>query len=212
MNFLRSILDAVLPPHDDARIASRLTLEEIGALARPMTVRGTFAVFPYQDRRIRAMVRAIKYYGETGVLEPLGAVAAEHLAALLDEESLEKRKTLMCPIPSSPARLRARGYNQAERIARMIHAHLPSGMGIEYVPNLLSREDRETQVHARRSRADNIRGAFYVTNYGSQTSIIKNARVILVDDVLKTGATIKDATRALKAAGAKSVIPFAIAH
>jgi predicted amidophosphoribosyltransferase len=212
MRFLRSILDALLPPHDDARIAAAITATDLATLAAPRTVRGTFAVFPYQDRRIRAMVRAIKYYGETGVLEPLGAVAAEHLVALLDDEGLEKRKTLLCPIPSSPARLRKRGYNQAERIARAIHAHLPADSTIEYVPNLLAREDRETQVHAHKSRADNIRGAFYVPSGTSIYDSVRGSRIILIDDVIKTGATIRDATRALKAAGAKSVIAFAIAH
>jgi predicted amidophosphoribosyltransferase len=212
MNLLRSILDALLPPHDDARIAAAITAPGLAVLADPRTVRGTITVFPYQNRTIRAMVRAIKYYGETGVLEPLGATAAEHLVALLDDEDLEKRKTLMCPIPSSPARLRARGYNQAERIARAIHSHLPTDFPIHYVPNLLAREDRETQVHAHKTRADNIRGAFSVAKSGHRMSTLKGVRVILIDDVIKTGATIKDAARALKAAGAKSVIAFAVAH
>lgn len=212
MQFFRAILDALLPPHDDVRIAAELGLSALAALATPRTVRGVFAIFPYQDRHVRAMVRAVKYYGETGVLEPLGAIAAEHLVGLLEDEDLEKRKTVVAPVPSSPARLRARGYNQAERIARAIHAHLPEGFPIEYVPNLLSREERKTQVHTDKSRADNIKGAFYVPQSGHRMSIVDGARVILIDDVVKTGATIKDATRALKAAGAKSVIAFAIAH
>ncbi len=206
------LLDAILPQHDDVRIAAGMTTMRLAILAEPRTVRGTVAVFPYQNRTIRAMVRAIKYYGATVVLDPLGRVAAEHLAGMLEEVDLEKRKTFMAPIPSSPARLRKRGYNQAERIARAIHAHLPAGTTIEYAPNLLAREDRETQVrahlHAHKSRADNIKGAFFVPD----PSRVIGARVILIDDVIKTGATITDAARALKAAGAKEVIPFAIAH
>lgn len=212
MKFFRTILDTLLPPHDDARIAAAITSRELGTLAAPRTVRGAFTVFHYHDRRIRAMVRAIKYYGETSVLEPLGAIAAEHLVALLEDEGLEKRRTLMVPVPSSPARLRKRGYNQAERIARAIHAHLPTDYPVEYAPNLLAREDRETQVHAQRTRADNIRGAFYVPTGTTIYGGIHGSRIILTDDVVKTGATIRDAARALKAAGASSVIAFAIAH
>jgi predicted amidophosphoribosyltransferase len=208
MKLFRAILDALLPPHEDVRIASAVTAPGLAALASPRTVRGVFAIFPYQDRRVRAMVRAIKYYGEAGVLEPLGAIAAEHLVGLLEDENLEKRKTIIAPVPSSPARLRARGYNQAERIARAIHKHLPAGFPVEYIPNLLAREDRETQVHAHKSRSENIKGAFYAVG----PERVKDARVILIDDVVKTGATIRDATRALKAAGAKSVIAFAISH
>jgi predicted amidophosphoribosyltransferase len=212
MNLVRALLDTLLPPHDDARIAASITASDLAALAVPRTVRGTFAVFPYQNRTIRAMVRAIKYYGETSVLEPLGACAAEHLVGILEDEDLEKRKTLMTPIPSSPARLRKRGYNQAERIARAIYAHLPTGFPVEYIPNLLAREDRETQVHAHKTRADNIRGAFYTPENAMIYHSVRGSRIILIDDVVKTGATIRDATRALKAAGAKSVIAFAIAH
>lgn len=212
MNLFRTILDAIIPPHDDARIASAITTSDLAALAIPRTARSVFAIFPYQDRRVRAMVRAIKFYGETDVLEPLGTIAAEHLVGILEDEDLEKRRTIMAPIPASPARQRKRGYNQAERIARAIHAHLPSDFPIEYVPNLLAREDRETQVRTTVSRTDNVRGAFYLPTGSTIYGTVRGSRIILIDDVVKTGATIKDATRALKAAGVKSVIAFAIAH
>lgn len=209
--FLGTLFDALLPRHADARVAAGLTAEALWRLASPVKARGAYAVFPYREGRVRAMIRAIKYYGETGVLKPLGAVASEHLAGLLDDEGLERRSALIVPVPASPARLRRRGYNQAERIARAIHAALPEGLA-GYVPDLLARYDRETQVRARTSRTKNIQGAFYVPEYSTLYGTIRGSKIILIDDVVKTGATIRDATRALKEAGAQSVTAFAIAY
>lgn len=210
MRFLKKLLDTLVPPHPAARVAAGITEATLMRLRAPRVAHGAHALFPYHDPTVRAMVQAIKFYGETRVLEPLGAIAAEELEALLEDRGLTRRATVVAPIPSSPARLRKRGYNQAERIARAIYEHLPSRDTSTYAPTLLAREDRTTQVRAQKSRAENIRGAFYVPN--AARPAIGGARVILIDDVVKTGATLRDATRALKDAGAAEVIPFAIAY
>lgn len=212
MGLLSSILDALLPPREEVKIAATMTAPELAALVEPVTLRNArwiHAILPYRSPRVRAMVRAIKFYGATSVLAPLGAVAAEHMDALIDDRALSgARPLVMAPIPSSPARLRTRGYNQADRIARAIHARMVHQDMVAYLPTLLAREDRPTQIRATVSRAENIKGAFSV----SDPARIRGADIILIDDVAETGSTLKDARRALLTAGAHDVMGFAIAH
>lgn len=211
---LRSILDALVPPHEDVAIARSITEDELRRLVESRRIKEwVHVILPYQSRRVRALVRAIKFYDETAALKVLAPIAAEELMGVLEDEALSgTRKTLIVPIPSSPARLRARGYSQAARIAAAIHTAFPAG-SVAFAPNILKREDRETQVRAKKSRAENIKGAFYVSKEkGSPTSFLNGVRVVLIDDVVESGSTLADARRALRAAGAHSVIGFAIAH
>ena len=140
MRLLKAVFDALIPPHQDAATAASLTEDDLRTRVAVCETRGAIAMFPYRDPKIRSAVRAIKFYGETGVLAPLGAVAAEHLDSILEDTALDGgRKTLLVPIPSSPTRLRRRGYNQADRIARAIYTRLAHHEAIEYAPQALAR-------------------------------------------------------------------------
>lgn len=210
LSIFEAVVDAVLPPHPDVRRARSLSIDGLATLYDPSVagVPWATALFPYRNPNVRALIRAVKYRGEMRALIPV----AEMLGIWIDETVAEKRllagwkMPLLVPIPSSSARLRARGYSQAERIARVA---LESIGSIDYVPCALSREDRPSQVEIERSkRSENIRNAFRVTD----ASLIKGRFVILIDDVIETGSTVSDARRALRAAGAKDVIAVALAH
>ncbi len=108
---------------------------------------------------------------------------------------------LIVPVPLHRSRLFARRYNQAAEIARPLSrmAH------VRYGPDLLlRRRDTGTQgAKSGRARRLNVRGAFVVPDR-ARTSI-EARRVLLVDDVLTTGATAEACAKALQAAGARAV-------
>ena len=212
-----ALLDAVLPPHEDVRNARALSIEGLSKLLAPRPVglsaqAGTgwiVALFPYLDPRIRALILAVKYYGETEALAPVGAILGGYLLEMIGEKELLAgwERPLLVPVPPAPQRLRKRGYGQAERIVR---AALPTiGSAAEFCPRALAREDRESQVKVGRpKRAKNIRGAFRAPD----VSLVKGRCVILVDDVAESGSTLSDARRALFEAGAREVEAVALAH
>jgi ComF family protein len=105
------------------------------------------------------------------------------------------------PVPLAPARLRARGYNQAVEIARQI---APSRLRL----NLCTRSrDTPAQIDlpwAERRR--NVRGAFACERP------LEAASVAVVDDVMTTGATLDEVARTLKRAGAARVINWVVAR
>ncbi len=104
---------------------------------------------------------------------------------------------LLVPMPLSRKRLRERGFNQAMLIARQLSRRTGVPLG-----RLLARSHRPTQVGlGRDSRSRNVRGAYRcVSDPGSA------ATMCLVDDVMTTGSSLGDAGRALREAGARTVI------
>ncbi|MFC3076716.1 ComF family protein [Phenylobacterium terrae] len=108
---------------------------------------------------------------------------------------------LVAPVPLHPTRLIARRYNQAAEIARP----LARMSGLAYAPDVLKRI-KATPTQGGRSgsgRRRNVAGAFAVP--ASKAAAVRGRRVLLIDDVLTTGATADGCARALLAAGAVGV-------
>ena len=107
------------------------------------------------------------------------------------------------PLPLHWTRYYQRGFNQSAELAHAIikAAHIPAD---KYRPDLLKRiKKTESQGHKnRQQRQRNMQGAFQVTD---PANCIKNASVLIIDDVLTTGASLSSAARCLKIAGAKHV-------
>jgi ComF family protein len=114
----------------------------------------------------------------------------------------------VAPVPLHRLRLLARRYNQAAEIARP----LARRAGLAFLPDSLVRA-RRTESQAGRSgsgRRRNVQGAFAVPEARRKT--VKGRRVLLVDDVLTTGATLDACARALLKAGARAVDAVVVAR
>jgi len=112
---------------------------------------------------------------------------------------------LLVPVPLHPRRLLARGFNQSREIARLLSAR----RGLPIRQEALARVRRTTpQMElAREARAENIRGAF-----AARADVLEGKAVLLVDDIMTTGATLEECTRAMLAAGAKRVDVLVLAR
>ena len=138
-------------------------------------------------------------------MEPLGAYFAEKLVGLAREGGEAFGADLVVPVPLHAGRRRERGYNQAELIARP----LAKKLRIPFVPMLVRIRPRpDKRVLSLEERWESVRGAF-ATRTGSQ---VDKRRVLLLDDVLTTGATLDACARVLGQAGAKSVVGLTVAR
>jgi ComF family protein len=128
------------------------------------------------------------------------------LARLLlgDLERLQVDRVLA--IPLHPKRLRSREFNQSLLLAEQLSRLLSLPLLIDVM-----RRDRETPPQvglSKRERKKNIRRAFSVT----APRLIQNQRVLLIDDVYTTGATLREGAKSLISAGAKEVVVAAVAR
>jgi len=113
---------------------------------------------------------------------------------------------LVVPIPLHRKKLRERGFNQAELIAKVVAKHLQVRLT---KGNLKRTKATITQTSLdRKERRRNLREAFTVKNRDG----FQAKNVLLVDDVYTTGTTIKEAAKVLKEAGVKEVYVFALAR
>ncbi len=153
-----------------------------------------------------ALITAIVQFkhGRHDLLRPL----AQLLVAGLSE--LNVPEALLVPVPLHPRRLRQRGFNQAWELARRAAYQLPAPIRPRLLPQALvrirdSQTPKQGRIEERRARAE---GAFAV----AQAHAIRERPIIMVDDVLTTGATLNACATALKQAGARSVSAVAVAR
>lgn len=161
------------------------------------------AVCAFRSRDLaRELIHRAKYRGEPQLIDDLCRAAAgdpvfaRHLAG-----------STLVPVPLHPTRLRERGYDQAARAAGMLAGLIPGCRA----GHLLVRRRRTRQQArlGRRERQENLDDAFALAPGSRPDAAV---RLVLVDDVLTTGATLASAARVLVAAGARSVDAAALAH
>ncbi len=208
------ILDFIFPPRVDEIIVRDLSVEDFLAPLAPILVDytqpATTALFPFNNPSVRATLHEAKYHGSQHAFTLLGSALAEYLRDS-DDFSPHKTRITLVPVPLGTQRFKERGFNQIEEVIqcalRDMHTAQASLFGIE---NDLLTRTRETvsQVSLpRHKRKENMRGAFSALH-----STDPNCLYIVIDDVITTGATLQAATHALKEAGAKQVLPLALAH
>jgi ComF family protein len=147
------------------------------------------------------LVQALKYDDKTVLARPLG----EALAVLVEADPELVRADCICPIPLHRARLRERGYNQSELLAR----EAAGATGKEYAELLVREKNTPTQTQrmGSKERRENLRGAFAL----APDADVGGRAVILVDDVTTSGATFDAAGRCLLAGGADALYGLAVA-
>jgi len=166
---------------------------------------------PFGPERVRALgayvvpfcsvVQALKYTGKTDIARLLG----EALTRLVESDPILTASDFVCPVPLHPARMRERGYNQASLLANEV----AKGTGIEFCDMLVRVKNTRAQAGILRSeeRRRNLQGAFKLRPGVQLTGV----RVMLVDDVLTSGATMDAAGRQLLSAGASAVVGISVA-
>lgn len=149
---------------------------------------------------LREAIHRFKYGRDLTLEGPLGELA---LAAL--KEMGPPHPHLLVPIPLTKGRLKERGFNQSLLIAR----HLSRRTGIPLLPLLVKVRETPSQTSlGPRDRRNNLKGAFALRD----PFPLDGKRVLLVDDVFTTGATLSEAARTLLRAGASEVMALTLAR
>lgn len=165
-------------------------------------VRFTFSYLHFMPKgRVQRLLHKLKYKGAQELGEHLG----QRYGSLLSDHQYSDQFDLVVPVPLHKHKFRRRGYNQSECFAR----GLAASMALPHQAHALVRMiDTGTQTRKNRlDRWQNVEQVFQV----KQQQEIEGKRILLVDDVMTTGATLEACAVALLTAGAKEVSVVAIA-
>jgi len=177
-------------------------------ILRVPELEGLFFATDFENFIVKKLIHNFKY-------KPFARELAKTLAFLIiihfknlekSPEFLNKKEEfVLIPIPLHKRRLRWRGFNQAKEIAKELSVFLK----IPVLDDILIKEkETHPQVNlSEKERKENIKGAFIVKNEEK----IKRKKVLLVDDVFTTGATMEEATKVLKKSGAKEIWGIVVA-
>lgn len=156
------------------------------------------------DALSEKLVHTFKYRGIRVLAAPLAERTCDLVLRVPKGAALMSHNPIIVPVPLHSHRLRERDFNQAELLAR----HIAAITALPFRADLLARTrhtPQQAKAASRAVRRENMQGAFCARD-------VHGLKILLIDDVSTTGATLEDCARALKEAGATSVAALTFAH
>ena len=205
MKLFSAIVEILFPPS-----FSKQDLTSIPSAPEPAE-EGVFALFDYHHSKGKRLIYDLKRREERVLSKHIASLMAEHLAEYLADQGMFGCfvAPVIVPLPLSRKSHKTRGFNQNNLMARHL-AHLVGGT---YEPGLLIKTKetkKQALIKSRRERYRNVKESMRVSD--DRIHLVRNRDVILVDDLVTSGATIGEAKRALEKAGARNIIAVTVGH
>lgn len=221
MSLLNTILSIVFPVRCLSCGTSGVDLCMTCLVDFPLALRETakwiFPVYDYRHPPIKKALWLLKYKGRKRLADTFAEILyGKIIEELSDLSTMENfRNAILIPIPLSRKRFRERGYNQAELICHKL-IELDGGKNFTLEKDVLikSKEtEHQARIRDRVLRLKNLSGSFAIKNDKQNIlELLKGKNIILIDDITTTGATLNEARKILKQAGARKIIAFTVAH
>ncbi len=169
-------------------------------------INGIHYAVSYQEKLIKTAIHLYKYKRIKGLSEVMVSLIIAHLKLSNKLETLNNG--MLCAIPLHKTKLKKRGFNQAEEIAK----ELAKSLNLPFVPNALikTKKTPAQMTLNKKERKQNIVDCFKI-NPKIRKQII-NKKIFLIDDVLTTGATMQECARILKQNKASEVWGIVVAR
>jgi competence protein ComFC len=211
-SFKKFLLDFLYPRQGKA---VKINLEEFLEKTKRAEEHGEkniLAIFDYREPDVKKLIWELKYKENDQAGEILAkALHQEILGNMEDWLTFENFKDpILVPVPLSKEKLDKRGYNQTEILVRKI-VEIDEMKNLKASCNVLRKAkdtSDQTSLKTKKERAQNLKGCFTIKDKKE----IGGKNVIIIDDVMTTGATIKEARKVLKENGVKKVKAVVIAH
>jgi len=175
---------------------------------RPFSTARSIVIYKGEIRRA---IQMLKYKGKTSMARPFGEMMAKSITGKNKQGSPETDThgydyNVIVPVPLHKTRLKERGFNQSLLLARVIGRTL--GVPIDYLHLKRIRETVPQINLTGKKRFHNVKNAFQVQG----SNFFKDKRVLLIDDVYTTGATITECGKVIKKSGSQRIDVLTLAR
>ncbi len=215
-NIFYKLLDLIFPKEDSVifleKLAENDSMRELPECSEELP-KNHFAIFSYKNRYVRNLIWEIKYRRNQKLIDAVAKLLYEEILEHLgDKDLFYSPETILIPIPISKNRLKDRGFNQTELIVKAIE-RLDTQKELLYGNKILQKSTdtiSQTKTKNKKDRMKNIVGSFSLNEI--EKTKIEDKNIIIIDDVITTGATMMEAMRIIKSLGTKNIFCIAIAH
>jgi ComF family protein len=213
MNIFEKLFSLVLPKDPETLLIENMSEAELAQIDPAHTLDNAKyqALFHYKNRICRRAVWEIKYRGNKKIAAQFSKILYEYILEEISDAMAfsDFQNPLLIPVPASKRALRERGFNQCELIAKEIKKiDTEKYFEISFTAlKKIKETPHQSKLKNKSERLKNLKGCF-----AAEADSVRGRNIILIDDVITTGATMKEVTKTLRDAGAKNVIGFAIAH
>jgi len=209
-NTLSFVLDFLFPASElDNKIHS-LTYDDLSDhLSIKDIDSNTVSLFKYRDPLIKRMIWLLKYHKNEHTVDLFSNALGEYLTETMSDLRMFKNfnDPLLVPIPLSDKRKVERGFNQMESVSKSMLGNYDNLVIFETHALKKHKDTIPQTTLSKEKRMKNVDGSFT-----ADENIVTDKNIILIDDVLTTGSTLKEAREVLIKAGAKNVLCVALAH
>lgn len=202
--FISGLVEIVFPVRDDAQVVIQLSPADLPRLQTVSRNGDTVTLLPFSSTAVRACIHEVKFHDNERAAELLGGVLHAYLTEI-------ETDTVVLPVPLSPERKAERKYNQVERIAKKGIAGLDQVTLLTDVLIKVKETKPQTKL-SRKDRLKNVADAFGIRDQTYAEKVITGKHIIILDDVMTTGATLRAAKAALSPLKPSSVTCVALAH
>ena len=170
---------------------------------------GGRGIYPYQsiarlgvyDQPLRTLIHQMKYNRQWA----MGEILADRLSIQPAVVTLLHQAEVLAPVPLHFRRQFSRGYNQSQVLAKRLSRKC--GVKLIGAAKRIRDTETQTQLHSQKARRENVRGAFRLTRPGA----VRGKRVVVIDDVMTSGATLQEIGRELSKAQPASLSAIVLA-
>jgi len=160
-----------------------------------------YSIYNYNEKTLK-LIHIFKYSKKSSLSIRMG----KKLGEVIKKNNFEKKFDMIIPVPLHKSRERERGFNQSDLLSRF--ASSESGTPLFKNIVIRTKNNKSQSQLSYKERIENVKNIFRV----KQPEMIKDKKIILIDDIITTGLTVNSCCGELKKHGAKDIICMAIIH